>query len=274
MVNYHTGEHDYMNRAAVDSFRRGEYFVVLTRISRIFLIFVLAVACLSMFAPAIMAAPVHDFKKMLGDTMRHYRWAGHYLHTGNIALAQLELASFAAKADALSDRFALSPPDVFADDANWRSDMQDLPVIAKAALASTDAGEIEKSQALLAPVRARIGDLRRRNGLFFFADCIDAANEAFGRLWRVRDQPPDFAKPAQVDEMRQNLAETIYWYRRCHGEAPAAVSGNQQFQRLMETSLDSLKLIWEAARDQDSLRIINIVRGVRAADRLLYLQFD
>ena len=74
--------------------------------------------------------------------------------------------------------------------------------------------------------------------------------------------------------MRQDLAETIYWYRRCQRDAPDAVRGNEQFTRLMETSLQSLGLIWEAARNGNARRVINILREVRSADRLLYLQFD
>jgi len=140
-------------------------------------------------------------------------------------------------------------------------------------LAASDTGDVKKAESLLAPVRARMGSMRRRNGLFLFADCIDAANGAFDRLWRVRHQPPDFTKPAPVDEMRQDLAVTLYWYRRCQEEAPAAVRGNQQFQRLMEDSVRSLSLIWEAARNKNSRRIINILREVRSADRLLYLNF-
>ncbi len=74
--------------------------------------------------------------------------------------------------------------------------------------------------------------------------------------------------------MFQGLAEPLYGYRRCHGDAPVAVRENQQFQRLMETSVESLSLIWETARNQNARRIINILREVRSSDRLLYLQLD
>ncbi|NQV61826.1 MAG: hypothetical protein HQ502_19320 [Alphaproteobacteria bacterium] len=244
-----------------------------SRFMRVCLNFMLAATCLSIFTPGLMAAPIHDFNKALGDTMRHYRWAGYYLHTGNIALAQLELDGFVLKAGELSERYALSPPGIFADDPDWTSDIKYLPITAMAALAASDTGDVKKAESLLAPVRARMGSMRRRNGLFLFGDCIDAANGAFDRLWRVRHQPPDFTKPAPVDEMRQDLAVTLYWYRRCQEEAPAAVRGNQQFQRLMEDSVRSLSLIWEAARNKNSRRIINILREVRSADRLLYLNF-
>jgi hypothetical protein len=244
-----------------------------SRSLRIFLRLVLGAACFSIFSPALIAAPIHDFNKTLGETMRHYRWAGYYLHTGNIGLAQLELDSFAAKAGGLSDRYAATPPGIYANDPSWRPDIETLPAAAIEALAASEAGDIKKTKAILAPVRARIGDLRRRNGLFLFSDCVDAANGAFDRLWRVRHQPPDFTKPVQVDEMRQDLAVTLYWYRRCQAEAPAAVRGNQQFQRLMEDSVQSMSLIWEAARNKNSRRIINILREVRSADRLLYLNF-
>lgn len=233
----------------------------------------LAAVCSSIFILSSVAAPIHDFNTALGETMRHYRWGSFYLRTGNIALAQVELDAFAAKAAALSERYALSPPDLLAGDAKSRADIESLAVTATAALAASDAGDIERARSLLAPVRQRIGELRRRNGLFLFADCIDAANGAFDRLWHVRHYPPDFSKPAEVDAMRSDLAVTLYWYRRCHQEAPPAVRDNEQFQRLMKTSIRSLSLIWEAARSGDARRIVNILREVRSSDRLLYLQF-
>jgi hypothetical protein len=53
---------------------------------------------------------LQDFNKSLDAAMRHHRWAGFYLRTGNIALAQLELDAFAAKSKALAGNYALSPP--------------------------------------------------------------------------------------------------------------------------------------------------------------------
>lgn len=241
---------------------------------RLIIGFVVALDGLMAFSPGLLAAPVHDFNKALGDAMRHYRWAGYYLHTGNIALAQFELDAFAAKSRALSERYAQSPPDIFAEDPKWRADIEALPATAKAALAFSEQGDIDKTRALLAPIRARVSELRRRNGLFLFADYIDAANGAFERLWRLRKNPPDFADPAQVAELYQDLSLTLYWYRRCYETASPAVRNNPQFQRLVNGSLESLGKIWQAARNRNSARIIGILREVRSADRLLYLQFD
>lgn len=269
-------EHKFMIETGAARYRLGgpeRVFVITRRILPIPRGPLLAALCLLFSISAAGAAPIQAFNTLLGDAMRHYRWGEYYFRTGNIGLARLELDAFAAKTAKLSDRFAPSPPQIFAGDPNWRADIESLSTIAKAAVAASEAGEIERARELLAPLRARVGELRRRNGLFFFADCIDAANTAFGRLWRVRHDPPDFTKPIEVDAMRHDLAVTIYWYRRCHQEAPAAVRGNGQFQRLMETSIRSLNMIWEAARNGNTRRIIGVLREVRSSDRLLYLQF-
>lgn len=228
----------------------------------------------SVFSPGLRAAPIHEFNKEFTGTMRHYRWAGYYLHTGNIALAQFELDSFLAKSRSLAERYAKSPPNIFGKDPRWQADIEALPTTAKAALAASEQGDIKKTRALLAPIRARMGKLRRRNGLFFFADNVDAANGAFERLWRLRKNPPDFDQPAQIIELYQDLSLTLYWYKRCYETASPAVRKNPQFERLVKGSMESLEKIWEAARNRNSRRIINILREVRSADRLLYLRFD
>jgi hypothetical protein len=233
----------------------------------------LLAVCLSLQISAPLAAPVHDFNRALAEVMHHYRWVDQYLRTGNIALAQLELDEFTAKAASLAERFSSKPPDLFADDPDWRRDMEELSGIAGAALRASDAGEFAKVKELLAPVRAKVRDLRRRNGLFLFADCIDAANASFARLWRFRHNPPDFAKPEQVDAMRQDLSVTLYWYRRCNREAPEAARRDEQFRRLMDGNLRSLERIFEAAREQDADRIVRLLREIRSSDRMLYLKF-
>ncbi|MBT5194884.1 MAG: hypothetical protein HOM07_21245, partial [Rhodospirillaceae bacterium] len=147
--------------------------VIFSKIHRLLLGLYVAAVCIVTMAVPGMAASIHDFNGALDGTMRHYRWAGFYLRTGNIALAQLELDAFAAGAGQLSDRYALSPPDLFARDGNWRGHMESLAAVGRDAVASVEAGDIEQARRILAPIRKRIGALRRGNGLFLFADCID-----------------------------------------------------------------------------------------------------
>ncbi|MEK9726272.1 MAG: hypothetical protein VW405_22675, partial [Rhodospirillaceae bacterium] len=123
------------------------------------------------------------------------------------------------------------------------------------------------------PIRQALVDLRRRNGLFLFADYVEEANRAMDALFEYRRKTIDFANLEEVRTLLRRTAVTADWYRRCMEAAPEAYQQSVEFKRLIDVSLASLSLIWEAARERNQRRVINILRELRSSDRLLYLRF-
>jgi hypothetical protein len=230
-------------------------------------------AILVLAAGVARAGPVHEFHGELADATRHYREASFYLRTGNLSVAAYELAQLRDKWQALTARFQGAPPDLYSTDPEWKATLVEIEARIGRGLAATEADDAAAAKGHLAPIRAILGQLRRRNGVFLFADCVDQANAAFERLFRFRHAPPDFDKTDEVDALRRALAVTSHWYRRCRDEAPAAYAREPQFERLMRGSLDSLSRIWAAIESKSARRLISILRELGSSDRLLYLRF-
>jgi hypothetical protein len=219
------------------------------------------------------AAAVHDFHAAVAGAFGHYRLVMYSLRTGNQAIALFELDRMAANWKTIEQRFAASPPDIYANDPAWRDTLDAIGDAVEAGLAAAEAGDVKTAMRRLKPVRGEMSGLRRRNGVFLFPDCVENANLAFERLFAYRREPTDFVDAGAVNGLRRALAITVHWYETCRDTAPAAIRDDAQFRRIMDSAIDSLGLIWDAIDERNARRVINNLRGLRSSDGLLYLRF-
>jgi hypothetical protein len=227
-------------------------------------------------APAFGAAnasPLADFHAALAAATDHYRQGQFYLRTGNAGVAALELEAMAAKWSALTERFAGNPPDTYAKDPEWRDTLAKIRQHASSGLSAANAGDTDMAKAQLKPIRGLVADLRRRNGVFLFADCVHEANQAFRKLYHYRHKPPDFDVADQIGELRKATMAAIHWYGQCKESAPPAALADAQFGRLMDDSLYNLGRISVAIEEKNQRNLINILRLLASWDRILYLKF-
>jgi len=222
---------------------------------------------------AVKAAPVHDFHKAVADAYGNYREARYYLRTGNAMVAALGLQDMNDKWQDIVNRFGKSPPDIYANDPTWESTLTDIAKRIQGGIAALDAGDTDTAKKQIEPVRAILSDLRARNGLFLFSDRIDRANAAMQAIWVFRRNPPDFSNPANINDLRRKTTLMAYWYERCRDTAPESIRNNPQFKRLIDQSLYSLGLMWDAIEEKNPKRVVNILRELISSDDLLYLQF-
>lgn len=223
--------------------------------------------------PAAAESALRAFNAAVGSAMRHYRYAGYYLHTGNVALGAIELEAMQGKWKALTARFTATVPDAFGDDPKFADALRSVESTVAGALKALDAGDRGSAARSIAPIRAAIAALRRRNQIRVYADCIGDMNRAFDAAWKYRHAPPDFADPKQSDAVRAAIAVTDYWYRRCQRRAPRDTAKQPDFGRLMEGSMASIRRLWRAVQIRDRLLLINTLRELRSFDRLIYLKF-
>jgi hypothetical protein len=76
-----------------------------------------------------------------------------------------------------------------------------------------------------------------------------------------------------VDQLRQSLALTVYWYKKCVENAPQKLHQNPEFKRLMDDSLFSLSRIWVAIANKKTPNLISLIRGLSSSDQMLFLRF-
>jgi hypothetical protein len=238
------------------------------------LIIALTIFTLSLASsPSVHSAPVHSFNKDVAAAYGFYREAYFLLGAGNAQVASLELEEMADQWAAVIERFGPTPPDVYSIDPAWMKTLEAVDKsIARGLRAAVD-GDAKAAKKAIRPIRKILSDLRRRNGVFVFSDCIDQANAAFADLYKFRYAPPDFNAVEQVDQLRQATAVTAFWYEQCRTNASRARAQDPEFMRLMDDSLYSLSRIWVAIADKAESNLISILRGLRSSDRMLFLRF-
>ena len=242
----------------------------MTTLARLLLVATLLTAGIS--GPAG-ASPLSDFLAQSTAAYGHYRGAVNYLRTGNIDLAALELESAGEKWAALAARFAAAPPDAFADDPAWRDVLDGVGDRLKGGLDEIDANRADQAAETLAPIRAMLGDLRRRNNVRVFSDRVDELSAAMDRLWRFRKAPPDFNVPETRRSLRAETAVLGYLLDRCRAEAPQDIAGTPEFERLVDGALEAIERMWRAIDTADTAFLINTLRELKSFETILYLRF-
>ncbi len=223
-------------------------------------------------APAA-SSELARFNAAVAEAMTHYRGALFYLRTENPAVAEFELQDAVALWSEKVMPFRDSAPDAFVDDPAWTETLDQVSQGLSQGQDLARESDIAAAEAALQPLQIAMSDLRARNGVRVFADCIDEANAAMEALWVFRHNPPDFADGEVVNDLRAKAAVTAYLYARCQETAPPEIAGAPEFQRIMEGSLLSLTRMWPAIDDGNTEVVINILRELRSFDRMLWLQF-
>lgn len=224
-------------------------------------------------AGAAVASELSQFNAAAAAALAHYRGARFYLSTGNPGLAELELDGMAERWRALRVRFAERPPDAFADDPAWSAVLEEVAGRIDAARAALGRGEPDAAAEALGPVRGTLADLRRRNNVLVFADCVDEIGGAMARLDRFRGAGPDLGAAADVKELRAGAAVLAYLFRRCRARAPGDVAENPRFARMVDGALSGLERLWSAVEAGDAGVAHGTLREIRSFVRLLELEF-
>jgi hypothetical protein len=214
-----------------------------------------------------------EFLEASAEAYAPYRGAMSYLHTGNAGLAALALDAMAARWAGLCDRFRDQPPAAFAKDPAWRASLDAVTDRIEIAGAKLEAGDAAGAATTLAPIRAALGELRRRNGVVTFSDRIDAFSAAMETMWVYRRNPPDMADPPTIAA----LAEQARTLRRAlvdvAADPPAKIADDLQFLRLIDGALGSAATIDRAIEARDQALLIGALREIRSSEQLLWMNF-
>ncbi len=235
--------------------------------------------CVALLWPALLwptgarADTTAEFLAASAEAYAPYRGAMSYLYTGNAGLAALALDAMAARWAGLSGRFRDQPPAAFAKDPTWRASLDEITSRVAEGRAQLEAGDSAGAETALAPIRAALADLRRRNGIVIHSDRIDAFSAAMAAMWVYRRNPPDMADPetlAALAEQARTLRRTL---EGVAADPPAKIAGDPQFLRLIEGSFESATTIDRAIETRDQRLLINALREIRSSEQLLWMNF-
>lgn len=219
------------------------------------------------------AGELPQFHADVAEAYAHYRVASSYVRTGNLDLAAIELDEMVTRWVQVQDAHSSSPPDAFSTDPHFAADLAEIQHRANAGLVALDAGDRDAAVTELTPIREILGALRQRNGLYVFSDCINDLDRAMDRLWRWRHDAPETGQTEEWAEVLHDGAVFNYFAQKCDAEAPATYRAMPTFQRLFELALSAWEAFRRGAIAQDQLTIINELRELRSATRLIFFHF-
>lgn len=219
------------------------------------------------------AAGTDEFNKTVAEAYAGYRAAASYLRTGNAGLASLEIASALESWRGVLLANTDSPPKPYDADPKFVPTLTAIDMTLETALKQAEDGDAEKALKTLEPVRDQIYELRKRNGVRLYADCITELNRAIEPLYKHRRVAPDL----KSTYIRQQVTDESKAYEDllvdCRRMAPARYKNDPEFQRLFDGTLDSIRSMYPAIKSEDPGRVINVLRELRSFDRIIYFRF-
>lgn len=229
-----------------------------------------AVSSITLFLLSATAAAsaLQDFNEAVAEAYAHHRRAVFELAQEDLDDAEKAVNSMRKAWSSVRRKFRGDPPDAYSEEPEWDSILDFVAEQIDAAKASLDDGASEETQVLLFNISSTLANLRRRNGLFVFSDCIDEIERAIEDLSFLRDDLPQFADTEATDRFKGQLAVTDYLFSRCGDRASESLKEDPDFNRALDDIRFVMDLLHAAARGGDRAQIGKLV------DRLMGLAAD
>lgn len=233
----------------------------------------MALALLTVLAPAGRADDAPGFSAARADAYSHYREAFFYTRTGNTAVAGLALDEFIVKWSALVDAYVGNPPAEYSGDAAWKDTLRDILARAEMGLDALDANDPKAARDAINPIRGILGDLRRRNNVVAYSDHVDALSAAMDVLARYRMEVKDLGDAEAVAMVRGQAAIVEALFEKCRSEAAPTVADDPEFKRLIEGAAESMAKLMESLKSKDLLLYRIGIGELRSYERIMFLRF-
>jgi len=234
---------------------------------------ILALVVIVMTAATARAGTLDSFNADVGKAYASYRTAASYLRTGNGGLASLELGDAADAWKKIVATYAKTPPAAFAKDPAFAGDLGKIQGMLDAGLDAVDGGDTAAALKAITPIRDMLYDLRKRNGIRLYADCITELNREMVGIWYYRHNPPNLKDAAARAKANGQAKTYLTILADCRSMAPKAMQANAEFKGLFNGTKASATSMIPAVDSQDTNRLINVLRELVSFDRIIYFKF-
>jgi hypothetical protein len=232
---------------------------------------VLAASLSVLLASPLAADELDDFNAAVERFSAYHRVALHYLRTGNVDFAVIELDRMREAWGSVVDRFAGKRPAAITDVALYTLTLTDVSTRMIGARLVLDMGRADVAAGTLDDIRGVLARLRQASGIVVLADCVLAANMAMDALTTVRDA--DLAQEEAATDVLAKASRYAGELKRCETIASPVQRADPEFRRLVDGAMASLTLMREAVEQRDSALLGRLIDELRAFDRLLAFRF-
>ncbi len=206
------------------------------------------------------------YKNGFSSSNKYLRAAIHYLRTGNIDIASLELEAFNAEWQALERKLKIP-------DSPTSSILLAGSNMGGQALQLIDSNEPDKALQKLLELRQLIFQHHKAVQINTFEDCIYSANIVGLGLWKYRRPRPDL----NDEKVRFSILKLTKSYestlRKCDRQADESLRKQPEYLRLMNNTLQSLGSIPDTLAKKDDGQLFRYLIELRSLDRMLYIRF-
>jgi hypothetical protein len=199
-----------------------------------------------------------------------YRTASSYLRTENTGLALLDLS---ATVSTWREVQSASAPAPLANDPKYADAINEIATLLQKGLSEAEAGDPKAARAAIMPVRDILFDLRRRNGMNTYADCITELNTAMDAVFAYRRPEPDMSDSKVISGMRDASKAYEQTLQKCRDLAPASISSDPEFIRLFDGTKNSVESMYPAIDSGSANAVINVIRELISFDRIIFFRF-
>ena len=228
------------------------------------------ILALSLLLPAAWAGPFADFEKDLNGSYAIYRVSLFETNRKDKAATEAALRSLQASWQALSLRWAGSPPPHYANDADFVPTLNRVGQTIAKATAETDSGKLVEAHETLETIRDELSELRRRNGIINFSDRMNAYHE---RMEKILLDSYDGFSPAGLGALREDAAILNAMYQEIEHNTPKDLANRPDFIAARKAVKDSVEALLTSARSADPAQVRQAIAGLKKPYSLLFLKF-
>ncbi len=211
-----------------------------------------------------------DASASIDKAYETYRTASSYLRTENTGLALLDLA---ATVDIWKEVQSSDAPPPLAKDPKYADAINEIAALLEKGLSEAEAGDPKAARAAIMPVRDILFDLRRRNGMNTYADCITELNTAMDDVFAYRRPEPDMSDNKVISGMRDASKSYEQTLQKCRDLAPSSISSDPEFIRLFDGTRNSVESMYPAIDSGSANAVINVIRELISFDRIIFFRF-
>jgi hypothetical protein len=223
----------------------------------------------ALLAGSAFAGPVSDFENRLRAAYADYRTALFMTNMGKAPESVRALAALAEKWTSIAAEFGSAPPPQYSDDAEWPKTLQSVSTLVTKANTAVAAGRLPEAHEVLEGVRAAIGDLHLRNGLYTFPDRMNAYHAKMEEVLLGSQN----GKALSQDELTAAAAVLVYLAADALKHPPAEALVAKEFAPLAQSLTDSAARLQAAALAGDPAAINAALGNLKPAYSKLFLKF-
>ncbi len=224
----------------------------------------LPIALLPSFA---FAGPMQDFETSLRQAYGEYRAALFQSNAGNAEGTATAIGNLSDQWTAIESQWGPNPPPQYQDDPGFAATLTKVETLAAEAQKKVEGGNLAETHEALEGIRAQIGELHLRNGLYGFTDRMNAYHAKMEEVLAL--QIPADGSLTEVTE----AAAVLAWLAADIAAHPAPEAADPAYAGLAQAMQDSVMALQAAARKGDAAAVKAAMGALKPAYSKFFVKF-